>query len=173
MLDAQHFSCILVNLQCIVCCALNQRFFNMWLRDGSLIMLYMLIYIYMYYTVTILTLFIFIFTLCTNTYAIYSRTPLETGNYKQFIQINYHLSLCHTPLWKITWLFSIKKKKKSYIQNSSAIVCGVLFTPPFSKQAGALDAYMPRNSGIMKPHERKGDGALNYVYLNVCTRRCV
>lgn len=30
--------------------------------------------------------------------------------------------------------------------------------PPFSKQAGALDAYVPGNSGIMKWHERKAMG---------------
>lgn len=49
-------------------------------------------------------------------------------------------------------------KKTSYTQNSSAIVCRVLFTPPFSEQASILDAYMPRNSGIMKLHERKATG---------------
>lgn len=44
-----------------------------------------------------------------------------------------------------------KKKRRSYIQNSSAIVYGVLFTPPLPEHAGVSDAYMPRNSGIMKP----------------------
>lgn len=50
-----------------------------------------------------LLVFIFIFAPCIKTHAIYSRTPLTTS---KFIQINYHLSLCHTPLWKITWLLS-------------------------------------------------------------------
>lgn len=50
------------------------------------------------------------------------------------------------------------EKRKSYIENSSAIVCGVLSTPPFSKQAGVLDAYMPCNSRIMKQHESKATG---------------
>lgn len=68
-----------------------------------------------------------------------------------------------------------EKKKKSYIQNSSAIVCGVLFTPPFSKQPGALDAYMPRNSGIMKRHERKRRRGIKLclsgcVYAPLCER---
>lgn len=64
------------------------------------------------------------------------------------------------------------KFKKNYIQNSSAIVYGVPFTPPFSKQAGIfrrLHAMQRRNN---ETPWKKGDGALNYVYLNVGSRGC-